>query len=196
MDDDSSKSEIPVDDEIRLVQLREDDVDALFALVDRNRERLLDWFPERYVYSDKEDVWEDISPKGFIKIHSPSTVQMGIWYQGELAGVINTHPKFPEGTTYFIAYWIGKEYEGKGVITRSAKALVDVLFGLDWVQEVVIYCAVENTRSQAVPRRLGFTERAVIHNDELVRGKSFDEIEFVMTREAWLARKTGEQSGT
>jgi ribosomal-protein-serine acetyltransferase len=110
--------------------------------------------------------------------------------------VVSTNPKFPEGNTYFIAYWVGEEYEGKGIVTRSVKALVDALFRLDWVETVVIYCAVENTRSQAIPRRLGFLQGAVTHNSELVRGKSFDEVEFSMTKAAWLTHKPPAEPNT
>jgi hypothetical protein len=72
------RTEILVDKEIRLIQLREDNADALFDLVEQNREHLLDWFPERFVYWDKEQVWEDLSPQGVMRTHSPSTIQMGI----------------------------------------------------------------------------------------------------------------------
>lgn len=181
--------EINVDDEIRLVQLREDNVEALFSLVDRNREYLLQWFPEHYVYRDQQTVWEDVSPEGVMHTHSPSTFQLGIWYRGELVGVLTVYPGGHHGATYFIGYWVGEKYQGKGIVTRSVKSLIDDLFTLEWVQHIEIHCAVLNIKSQAIPKKLGFFEGVTIHGAEYLQEKAVDHIVFTMPRMKWLGEK-------
>lgn len=188
MAEQNERWEIKVDDEIRLIQLGGENAGALFSLVNRNREYLLQWFHEHYVYRDQETVWEDISPDGVMRTHSPSTFQLGIWYRGEIVGVISFYPG-AQGATYFIGYWIGEIYQGKGIVTRSVKALIDDLFALAWVMKIEIHCAVLNTKSQAIPRKLGFYEGATIHDAERLQGKIVDHIVFTMPRMKWLGDK-------
>jgi RimJ/RimL family protein N-acetyltransferase len=59
--------------------------------------------------------------------------------------------------TMEIGYWIHVDAVGRGHATRGARALTDVALALDDVERVYICCDEANTRSAAVPRRLGYT---------------------------------------
>ena len=54
-----------------------------------------------------------------------------------------------------IGYWVTAGCEGRGIITRCARALVALAFEGP-VDRVVIRCDAGNVRSAAVPERLGF----------------------------------------
>lgn len=56
-------------------------------------------------------------------------------------------------------YWLHPEHTGKGVITRAVAVLVDEAFRIGANRVEIVHDAA-NTRSGAVPRRLGFTEVA------------------------------------
>lgn len=56
-----------------------------------------------------------------------------------------------------IGYWIHKDFTGIGLATEVSAALTRVAFEIDMVERVEIHCAVENVRSAAVPRKLGYT---------------------------------------
>jgi len=56
-----------------------------------------------------------------------------------------------------IGYWIHKDFNGIGLATEVSAALTRVAFEVDRVERVEIHCAVENVRSAAVPRKLGYT---------------------------------------
>jgi ribosomal-protein-serine acetyltransferase len=80
-----------------------------------------------------------------------------------------------------IGYWIDAGFEGRGLVTRTVGALLDHGFGPMGLRRVVIRTMVENVRSRAVARRLGFTEEGVIRDavafpdgrrDEVVYGMS------------------------
>ncbi|MFJ8606285.1 GNAT family N-acetyltransferase [Streptomyces sp. NPDC093675] len=55
-----------------------------------------------------------------------------------------------------IGYWCHVDHVGRGVITRSARALTQLLLGLDHLTRVEIHCDEANVRSAAIARRLGY----------------------------------------
>lgn len=74
---------------------------------------------------------------------------------GAVLGVIGVHDRLGPGALE-IGYWCHVAYTGKGVITRAARELTRILLGLDNIERVEIHCDEANTRSAAVPRRLGY----------------------------------------
>jgi RimJ/RimL family protein N-acetyltransferase len=61
-----------------------------------------------------------------------------------------------------IGYWVASEHAGRGLATEAAGALVRTAFELERLERVEIHCEVENVRSAAVARTLGFKEDGVL----------------------------------
>lgn len=79
-----------------------------------------------------------------------------MYSEGILVGMIgHVGIDWPNRATE-IGYWLAEDRQGRGIITRSVRALIDEAFGPLDLHRVVIRCATGNTRSAAVPRRLGF----------------------------------------
>lgn len=68
-----------------------------------------------------------------------------------------------------IGYWIRSSAAGKGFATEVAAALADVAFRIHHVEAVEIRCDPDNTRSAAVPRRLGFEHVTTLQGDRVRR---------------------------
>ena len=66
----------------------------------------------------------------------------------------------------YIGYWLAQDYQGKGLMTTSCKAIVDYGFGVLNLNRLVITCATENKPSQAIPNRLGFTHEGTTRDAE------------------------------
>jgi RimJ/RimL family protein N-acetyltransferase len=64
--------------------------------------------------------------------------------------------------TLEIGYWLHVEAGGRGHATRAAGALTDVALTIDDVQRVFICCDEANTRSAAIPQRLGYQLAEVV----------------------------------
>ncbi len=88
-----------------------------------------------------------------------------------------------------IGYWLGGEYEGKGIMTRACTALIDYGFGELGLNRIVIRASTENTRSQAVPLRLGFTREGVERQAEWLNDHFIDMIVYSMLRSEWQVMK-------
>lgn len=76
-----------------------------------------------------------------------------IFEGAEVVGGMGLHHRGGPGLLE-IGYWVRAGHEGRGVITRSARALATL--ALERAECVVIRCDVANTRSAAVAERLGF----------------------------------------
>ncbi len=63
-----------------------------------------------------------------------------------------------------IGYWIHKDFTRQGFATEVASALTKVAFEIDHVSRVEIHCDPRNTYSAAIPKKLGFTHEATLHN--------------------------------
>lgn len=61
-----------------------------------------------------------------------------------------------------IGYWVRADAQGMGLISESTAALTRSAFELCGVDRVEIHCDPENTRSAAIPRRLGFIDEGVL----------------------------------
>lgn len=55
-----------------------------------------------------------------------------------------------------IGYWIRVDSINRGLATEAAAALTRVAFEVDRVERVEIHCDAGNTRSAAIPRKLGY----------------------------------------
>jgi ribosomal-protein-serine acetyltransferase len=72
---------------------------------------------------------------------------------GQVAGAVEVELK---NDSHFIGYWLGRQYRGKGIITRCIQDIIanDLRDQLPLTSRV----EVANTKSHAVLKRLGFAE--------------------------------------
>jgi RimJ/RimL family protein N-acetyltransferase len=75
-----------------------------------------------------------------------------------------------------IGYWINKNHINHGYATETSAALTKVAFEINKVERVEIHCAVENVRSAAVPRKLGYTQEAILRKRSFANGHLSDQM--------------------
>lgn len=156
---------IPVDAKIELRLFAEADATELFGLIERSRGHLRQWLP----WVDYETSVDD--SRRFVERSLQSYLDnkgfdLGIRCQGQLAGVIGFHTVNWPNRQVEIGYWLGVDFQGHGVMTRACRAMVDFAFHKLQLNRVTILCATGNTRSRAIPERLGFTQEGVLHEGE------------------------------
>ncbi len=72
-----------------------------------------------------------------------------------LLGGIGLHARIGPGALE-IGYWLRQSETGRGYITEAARAITNAAFAMPDIERIEIHCDPENTRSAAVPRRLGY----------------------------------------
>ncbi|MFH0988997.1 MAG: GNAT family protein [bacterium] len=146
---------IPVDDQTFLQPLEQSDAEDLFTLIDANRLYLRQWLPWLDTVLTMEDMISFINYM-MQQAVSKNGLQTGIRRQGMLVGIIGLYRIDWANRSANIGYWLAEELQGKGIMTESTRALVDYAFQSMHLHRLEIRCAMENERSRAIPKRLGF----------------------------------------
>ena len=113
-----------------------------------------------------------------------------IIYQGQPVGMCDLSKIVPAVRKAEIGYWIAKEYEGKGIVTQSARGLIDHAFGTMKLNRLALKFKhvsneYENDRSRRVAERLGFTQEGILRQDGMTKGQMMDMVMTSLLAEEW-----------
>lgn len=168
--------------EIRQFEMR--DAEPAFDAVQRDRERLRNWLPWVDYTLSVADIRHFIS-RSQAQLDSNLGPQAGIWVDGEFSGSIGVHTIDWANRSSSIGYWISEGQQGKGVMTRCCKVMLDYLFNELALHRVEIRCGTGNHRSCAIPERLGFTQEGIARQAEWVNDRWVDLLVWSLLEEDW-----------
>ncbi len=164
---------IPLFNELRgervlLRPYRESDAADVQRAIAESREHLRPWMP---FYNQHQTVEET---RNWI-IHTMAQwllreeLIVGLWdiINGSYVGSSGIHVHDWKVGYFEIGYWLRASAEGHGYVTEAVRLLTDFCFNELHANRVEIRCDERNTRSAAVPRRLGFVQEACLRNDSL-----------------------------
>ncbi len=180
--------EIIVDREIRLEAVKETHADEIFKLTERNREFLKKWLPwVKYTKSKKDTL--NFLEESIKRMNSKTGLQTTIFYKGKTAGLIGLVEISYLRNQTEIGYWLGEEFTGKGIMTKSCGALTDYTFLNTVLNRINILCDINNEKSRMIPERLGYYNQGILERDGIVNGEFVSHYHFVMWRDKWRKRK-------
>lgn len=84
---------------------------------------------------------------------------------GEVGGAVGVHDRLRDPVVRELGYWRRTGLDGRGVVTRSVLAVLDVLAARG-IERAVIHCDAGNRRSAAVAERAGFTLVRIVDDIE------------------------------
>jgi len=173
-------------DGISLKTLEEEDADALFAVVDANRGYLRHWLPWLdEIRSPADELTFIQSTRKLAADNRGFSVVIRVG--GEFAGVAGYHTVDWPNRSAIMGYWLAESQQGRGIMTRSCQALIDFAFAALNVNRVAIACAVENLRSRAIPRRLGFQREGISRDAEWLYTRFVDHAIYSLLQREWQA---------
>lgn len=173
-----------IDDEIELALPDLSMAEAVAEPVRRNLTHLQKWMPWA------TDDYSVESASEFIQRTLRDFAEAGrfdalIIASGKVIGAIGFHNLSTANKSAHIGYWIDKDFEGRGIITRCCRVLVNYLYDVRGLNRVQINCNVENTRSRAVAERLGFKLEGIHRQVEYINGRFGDWAVYAMLKEEW-----------
>lgn len=179
-----------IDEHIKLALPELHNTEAATKAVRENLEHLKPWMPWA------ADDYSDVHAREWIKRSLNEFARDGrfnalIWWDDEIIGSIGFHDLSTANGNAAIGYWIAKKHEGKGIVTRCCRVLIDYLFDTMKLNRVQINCNIENIRSRAIPERLGFTLEGTLRQVEMVNGRLCDWAVYGLLREEWHSQKRG-----
>ena len=176
--------EISIDQELTLLQLRDDDAEHLLCLIDKNRGYLRQWLPwldantelahsQAYIATTEKQYLDKL---GF---------SCGIWYLNTLVGVCSYHPVVRANQSVSLGYWLNQEHQGLGLVTRCAKALIDYAFTTLDLNKVCIHMATGNKPSLSVAQRLGLVYEGTERDAEFLYDHYVDHFRYSTLKKEW-----------
>ena len=178
---------IEISKDIRLTPLADADAGALFALTDANRGRLRQWLPWLDAVRRVEDTRAFIR-EAEMQASRNDGVRFAIRVEGAIAGVISHHGIDWLNRSTSLGYWLGEEYQGRGLVTRACRSLLAHAFEAARLNRLEIRCAVGNRRSCAVPRRLDFRREGVLREAAWLYDHFVDLVVYGMLASDWRRR--------
>ena len=148
--------------------------EELFQLTNNNRDFLKQWLPWLNNVRESSDTREFIELQ-LLKFQQGKALPVTIFYQDRIAGVLGYLIDRANNIGY-IGYWLGQEYNGKGIMTKSVRELIEIGHMYYSLDRIEIRCAVENTRSRAIPERLGFKNEGTIRHAAKVYDRYQDHV--------------------
>lgn len=175
---------IEIDKEITLRQFTPDDVDIVYQLVHRNADHLLEYM--QWMVPEYDHVMaREFIDSSIMARQTRESLGYGIFRGGSLLGAIGFASFDWTAKATEIGYWIDKREEGKGIVSRAARVLIDYAFNNLEINRIEIRCAAGNTRSAAIPERFGFKLEGCLRQSRFRNGKLHDFLIFGLLRSEW-----------
>ena len=178
---------IQIDRDVRLSVLEPKHAHELFKLVDSNRTNLREWLPFIDNYESVTTATQFIR-RNREENHRATGLVMGIWAREILAGVVTFDYIEWSNRAALIGFWLGKSFQGKGIMTRTCRALLDLAFDELGLNRVEISCALENRRCRLVPERLDFRQEGISRQIEWLYDNFVDTVSYGMPASDWKNR--------
>ncbi|MCC6849701.1 MAG: GNAT family N-acetyltransferase [Deltaproteobacteria bacterium] len=169
------------DRELWLRPLLAADASALFRLIDAERGRLGRWLPWVEETRTERDSARFIADATEERRRRRSLV-LATCVEGVIVGTIGLHYVEWFDRSAELGYWIASGSEGRGLVTRAARALLTFAFGTVGLHRVVVRCAVGNERSARVAERLGMRREGLLREAHYVGGTFLDQHLYALLR--------------
>ena len=180
---------LKVDNELELALPTESNVEKAFAVVMANYDHLHEWMPwvnERFTLESVREFYR----RTLLKFAgNEDEIGLNIVYKGEIVGGTGFHEINRTDKSAEIGYWLAKDATGKGIMTKSVDKLLDYGFDELVLNRIVIKCVPENTKSRAIPERLGFTIEGVEREAGWLHTRFVDHVVYSMLAREWREKR-------
>jgi ribosomal-protein-serine acetyltransferase len=164
---------INIDENIKIELINENHSQPIFDIVDQNRIHLRQWLP--FVDRMQTVEFAENFVKGTMQRNKDGNEFAFVIIENDkVIGRIGVYKIDGQNKIGEIGYWLAENLQGKGIITKSCKALIDFCFSDLQLNRIEIKCGTENFKSKTIPEKLNFTKEGVIREGELLYDKFID----------------------
>lgn len=175
---------IKVEDDLELGFYTENNSEEVFRVVKENYDylyRYSPWLDEGYSLERAKE-FAKFSVRQFANREGMAVC---IVYKNEIVGGtglgnFNWDYKIAE-----IGYWLAEKHNGKGIVTKCCRKLLDYAFGELGLNRIVLKCVPDNAKSRRIPERLNFTEEGIERQGGFHHGEFVDFVVYSMLAKDW-----------
>jgi ribosomal-protein-serine acetyltransferase len=175
---------IIVDDNLSMEIITSQHAESIFNIANSNRDQLREWLP--WVDKMKSiDFIIDFIVEAQICYFEKRDYAYVILYNNIVVGRIGIYKIDHLNKIGSIGYWLDEGHQGKGIITKACRELLNYGFNALDLNRIEIKCGTKNHKSQAIPKRLNFKEEGIVRQGELLYNKYIDLYSYSMLKEDW-----------
>jgi ribosomal-protein-serine acetyltransferase len=175
-------------DSVSMRPVAESDIDQVLDAVTRNYDHLrtfMEWAKPDYSRKDAEE-WVAKAAK---RTGDDQPLNFCIFRGDRMIGTIGFATFDNEAMVTEIGYWIDASEQGKGIMSRATRKLLELAFENLGMNRVQIRCASGNLRSAAIPTKFGFKQEGVQRQHIIRHGRIYDFWIFGLLKDEWLRRE-------
>ena len=176
---------IPVRNNLLLRFIQPHEAEVLYRLVDENGGYLREWLP----WVDAQ-VGPQMSRENILKrieqAKKGETLDLGIYMDGALVGSMGFNAIERESRRGEIGYWLAQVHEGQGIMAECVKSLVSYGFEELSLHRIEIHCSINNTKSSAIPERLGFKLDGILRDGSFLYDHFEDSRVYSILENEWV----------
>ena len=172
---------VRIDDELELALLVPKYVRQNYDIIAAEQDYLNQW-----LYWPKDTkTYDDLNKfavESIKEFADGKSMTCAIVYNGAAVGAGGFNSITPTLKKALIGYWLGSEFQGKGIMTRVVKFLIQYGFDELGLEKIETAHAVGNVPSQKVILAAGFEQEGVIKNAENLHGKIVDHVVYGISK--------------
>jgi len=177
-----------IDENLKLMLPQPRHAEELAAVVQTNLKLLKPWMPWA------TDDYSIDSAQDFIKRNLKTFAETGSFsasliLDGKFSGTVGFHNLDLTNKSTELGYWLAKEAQGKGIMMRCCRVLIDYLFDVLELNRIQINCNTENAKSRAIPERLNFKLEGIHRQVEFLNNRFGDWAIYAMLKKNWKEKK-------
>ena len=176
---------IPVNKDVVLRSYERADAQSLFDAVHRSRGHLAPWLVWVRDTTKPEHSLEYIE-YCLHKAETQTELVLGIRICDSIVGSVGMHQWDHAARRAQLGYWIGKEYEGRGLVHQSLEKFIGFLFLQAGLNKLEIHFVEGNKRSARVAESLGFRVEGVLRQAVVRNGLLEDLVITGLLKDEWV----------
>jgi len=178
---------LKVNDRINLHLPRPELAKDMYQAVDAQRDYLAQWLPWAK-HTKAIDYTLKYIQEAMETNKDGSKLTTFIYDDKEIAGSIGFVRIDKEKRIGEIGYWLHRNLQGQGIMTQTCQRFIDYAFRTKALNRIEIRVASKNQKSQAIPKRLGFTHEGTLREALLMYNQFYDLELFSLLKREWQTR--------
>ncbi|MBO4710357.1 GNAT family N-acetyltransferase [bacterium] len=159
---------IEIRENLFLKELEIEDAGHIFKAIDSQREYLGKWLPFVEFTKTVKDSLDYVNSVVTMPEECKEW-QFAVFCGNDFAGLAGFKGTDRLNRKSEIGYWLREEFQGRGIMTDSIRALIRFGFSELDLNRIQIKCARNNVKSNKIPQRLGFSFEGIERDSEFVR---------------------------
>jgi len=174
-----------IDDDTKLSLFELRHADELNALITQNYEHIREW--SAWLKDEERPIekTQDFIKRNLTQFAENKGFGIFIWHKGEIAGQIEYNYFDWDNRKTELGYWLGESFQGKGLVTKACRALIDYAFNELKLNRIEMRCGAENKKSRKIPEKLGFREEGIVRQAGWLHDHFVDYVIYAMLACEW-----------